>query len=377
MTRHLDAAPAARAGRAGPLRARRLLPCLWAACLPGLACSAGFTPLGVPGSQLLALSRDGQAGAGSLVGAGTGGFRWSQSRGLQPLPGAMSVRGVSASGRYVAGSSIDAEQREVASYWNADGELVRLGGLPDTAWQGGQVSVAFGISDEPRVVGVASNSEQGSTAFEWTAAGGMHALPLPKDGGSAGAGGVSDDGRQVYGWIEASPGARRGVLWHAGAAEPLFDERGRAAGEVLGGNRDLTVLLGIGTADARSVDAAYYWRTGAAARAASAPAALPSPQRLFVSDDAGRLLAGSAGSGANRVAVVWTPDAGLQSLRAALAARGIAVPPGWTLAAATGVSGDGRRLGGWGQHDGHFDSFVVDLPPAPAAAAATKERKAD
>lgn len=370
------------AGRVAPRRRLRgvlLASVLLASGLPPPALGAGFTPLGMPGSQLLALSRDGRVGAGSLVGASTGGFRWSDAHGIQSLPGAMSVRGVSASGRYVAGSSIDAEQREVASYWNADGELVRIGGLPGTAWQGGFVSVAAGISDEPRVVGVASSAEQGSAAFEWTAADGMRALPLPAEAKSAGAGGLSDDGRHVYGWIEATPGVRRGVLWRHDAPEPLVDAGGSPAGEVLGGNRDLTVLLGIGTADAGSVDAAYYWRAGTGARTTSAPVPLPSPQRLFVSDDGGRLLAGSAGSGANRVAVVWTAETGLQTLRAALAARGIAVPAGWTLAAATGVSGDGRRLGGWGQHDGHFDSFVVDLAATapPIAATATATPRAD
>lgn len=337
-------------------------------CLPALAWSAGFTALGMPGSQLLALSRDGRAGAGSLVGASSGGFRWSEAHGIQSLPGAMSVRGMSASGRYVAGSSIDAEQREVASYWNADGQLVRIGGLPDTTWQGGLVSVAFGISDEPRVVGFANDPEQHSMAFEWTADRGMHALPLPADAKAAHAGGLSDDGRHVYGWVESASGSRRGVVWHDGAPTVLASGSA-AAGEVLGGNRDLTVLLGIDVPPG-AVDLAYRWRADAGVQPLKPAAALPSPPRLFVSSDDGHVLAGSAGSGANRVALVWTQSTGLRPLRRWLAERGVAVPDGWTLAAATGISGDGRRIGGWGQHDGHFDSFVVDLPDAPPAASA-------
>ncbi|MBO9663700.1 hypothetical protein [Dokdonella sp.] len=324
----------------------------------------------MPGSQLLALSRDGRAGAGSLIGASTGGFRWSEAKGIQPLPGAMSVRGVSASGRYVAGSSIDAEQREVASYWTAEGELVRIGALPDTAWQGGLISIAFGISDEPRVVGVASNPEQRSTAFEWTADGGMRALPLPAEAKAARAGGVSDDGRHIYGWVESASGSRRGVLWRDGAPRLLGAVGGVAAGEVLGGNRDLSVLLGIDVPHGRGGDVAYRWSTDGGAQALKPGEALPSPLRLFVSSDDGRTLVGSAGNGANRVAVAWTAAAGLRSLDALLAAHGVAVPAGWTLAAATGISGDGRRIGGWGQHDGHVDSFVVELPDARDAASA-------
>jgi len=361
--------------RASAARALVLFACVCSTGLPAAADAAGFTALGMPGSQLLALSRDGRVGAGGLVGANTGGFRWSQSRGVQPLPGAMSVRAVSASGRYVAGSSIDAGQREVASYWNADGQLVRIGGLPGTAWQGGLVSIAFGISDEPRVVGVANSAEQRSTAFEWTSTHGMHALPFPAEAKSARAGGVSDDGRHVYGWVESSAGARRGVIWDDGAPKLLADAGSVAAGEILGGNRDLSVLLGVDAQHGGGADSAYRWRADDGVRTFESAAALPSPPLLFVSSDDGRLLAGSAGTGAGRVAVVWTQEAGLQSLDALLAARGVAVPPGWTLAAATGVSGDGRRIGGWGQHDGHFDSFVVDLP-APPSAPATHDTQA-
>lgn len=356
--------------RAGVAWRLALLSCTAASCLPALAWSAGFTALGAPGSQLLALSRDGRAGAGSLIGATTGGFRWSESKGMQPLPGAMSVRGVSASGRYVAGSSIDAEQREVASYWNADGELVRVGGLPGTAWQGGLVSIAFGISDEPRMVGIATSSEQRSIAFEWTAAHGMRALPLPPEAKVAWAGGVSDDGRHVYGWIEANSGPRRGVLWNDGAPRLLADTGRDAPGEVLGGNRDLSVLLGVDAPRGGASDLAYRWRADVGAQALKPLERSPSPLRLFVSSDDGRVLAGSAGNGANRVAMIWSHGAGLQPLSALLAARGVAVPVGWTLAAATGVSGDGRRIGGWGLHDGQFDSFVIDLPDAPSASAA-------
>lgn len=340
-----------------------MLACALAWCAHAFAAGAGFTALDMPGSQLLALSRDGRAGAGSLIGANTGGFRWSEANGIQPLPGAMSVRGVSASGRYVAGSSIDAGQREVASYWTAEGELVRIGALPDTGWQGGLVSIAFGISDEPRVVGVASNPEQRSTAFEWTAAGGMRALSLPAEAKAARAGGVSDDGHYIYGWIESASGSRRGVLWRDGAPRLLA-----AAGEVLGGNRDLSVLLGIDVPHGRGGEVAYRWSRDGGAQTLEPGDALPPLLRLFVSSDDGRTLVGSAGNGANRVAVAWTAATGLRPLDALLAVRGVVVPAGWTLAAATGISGDGRRIGGWGQHDGHFDSFVVELPDAPAVA---------
>lgn len=333
------------------LRAALLSSSALLACLPVSAPSAGFTALGAPGGRLLALSRDGRAGAGALTGAGSGGFRWSETEGVQVLPGAMSVQAISSSGRYVAGSSLDDEQREVASYWTADGSLVRLGGLPDTAWQGGLVSVALAVSDEPRVVGVANDLAQRRLAFEWRIGGGMRALPLPPEAKAARAGGVSDDGHRVHGWIEGTSGARHGVLWRDGTPQ-LLSSSGLAAGEVLGANRDLTVLFG----------AAYLWRADTGPQRLQPTDRRDSSLQLLAGSDDGRTLAGSVGNGASRAAAIWKPETGARPLERWLAERGVAVPDGWTLVAVTGVSGDGRRLGGWGQHDGQFDSFVIELP---------------
>jgi hypothetical protein len=73
------------------------------------------------------------------------------------------------------------------------------------------------------------------------------------------------------------------------------------------------------------------------------------------------MLAGVAGSGAQRVAMVWTSTRGVERLQDFLAARAITVPAGWSLLAATALSADGRRLGGFGLTDGRFDSFIVDV----------------
>lgn len=341
--------------------------CAWLALAPACAAAASFTALGAPGSQLMTLSRDGRSGAGSLVGGDSGGFRWSEADGVRSLPNAISVQGMSASGRYVAGSSLDAEQREVATYWNADGVVVRLGGLQDAAWQSGLVSIALGISDALRVVGIVTDPNQRVVAFEWAADRGMRALPLPADAKSARASGISEDGRRAYGWIESTTGPRRGVLWKDGSPQLLALPGDAAAGEVLGGNRDLSVLLGVDRLAGESGQTVYRWRTDTDAQRLKLPAPHPPPLHLFASSDDGRVLAGSAGAGGARTAMVWTSQRGLQSLERLLAERGILVPAGWTLSAATGLSGDGHRIGGWGIYAGRFDSFVVDLPEAAAS----------
>lgn len=310
---------------------------------------AGFHALSVPGSQLVALSADGRTAAGGLVGGPSGGFRWREDAPLQVLPAAISVRAISASGRYVAGSSADAAQREVATFWD-DGVAHSIDGIPD----GSVLSVAYGVTDQPRVAGTAVDTARGSTAFLWSRNEGLHALASA--GTSSGASGISADGRRIFGWSERNA-TRQGVLWHQGHACCVVDA---ASSEIIAANRSGTLMLGIAPDDAGN-DRPFCWLPDAGASRAPIAAAQDATRFVAVSDD-GRMLAGASGSGAQRVAVVWTDARGVERLDVFLAAEHIAVPQGWTLMAATAVSADGRRLGGFGLQDGRFDSFVIDLP---------------
>jgi len=319
---------------------------------------AGFHALSVPGSQLVALSADGHTAAGGLIGGTSGGFRWREGEPLQVLPGAMSVRAISASGRYVAGSSLDGAQREVATWWDADGVAHPIGGLAGADARGGVLSVAEGVNDQLSVAGTAVDTRRGSTAFLWTRDDGLRALV--SSGTSSGASGISSDGRRVFGWSERDS-ARQGVLWHQGRACCAVDA---ASSEITGANRSATLLLGVAGADQ-----AFRWMPDAGASSESIAAADDAARFVAASDD-GRVLAGASGSGAQRVAVVATDARGVERLDTYLAAERIAVPQGWTLMAATAVSADGHRLGGFGLMDGRFDSFVIDLPSSKGDAAA-------
>jgi hypothetical protein len=317
---------------------------------------AGFHALSVPGSQLVALSADGRTAAGGLVGGASGGFRWREGAPLEVLPDAMSVHAISASGRYVAGSSLDTAQREVATWWDADGVAHPIGGLAGADARGGVLSVAYGVTDQPRVAGTAIDTARGSTAFLWTRDEGLRALV--SNGASSGASGISSDGRRVFGWSE-SDDARHGVLWQQGRACCVADA---TPSEILGANRSATLLLGIASAQP------FRWMPDAGASNAPIATAEDAVRFVAASDD-GRVLAGASGSGAQRVAIVWTDVRGVERLDAFLAAEHVAVPAGWTLMAATAVGADGHRLGGFGLKGGRFDSFVIDLPVAPDAAA--------
>jgi hypothetical protein len=320
--------------------------------------AAAFVPLGLPGSRLAALSADGCVAAGNV--ADGGGFRWAVGSAVVRLDAAISVRALSPGGRYVAGSSLDDERREVASYWDAKGRVQRLGGAPGVDAIS-VVSQAFGITDEPRVVGGVGAA---ASAFVWSARAGLRVLPSP-DGAAACAYGISGDGETVYGWSESPRGERRGAVWAQGGARALVDASGRSVREIVAGNRAASVLLG--ALDAGG--AAYRWSE------ATGVVPLPvadAPQWFGAADD-GRLVVGSAGRGDARRAMVWAPSHGVVSFDAWIAARGVSLPPGWQVHALTAVSGDGTRVAGWGIHAGRFDSFVLDVSAAPRACAAAAE----
>lgn len=333
--------------------------------LPALA--AGFRAFGLPGSQLAALSADGQRAAGGLIGHTSGGFAWADGRGAEPLPGAMSVRAMSPNGRYVVGTTLDADGREVATWWSADGRAHPIGGFADADARAGVLSAAWGVADDLTIVGNAVDGRHASIAFAWSPSLGLRALEAGTGPGAAV--GISRDGRRVYGWIEDAQGRHACVIWNdlrlATRLEPTV------AKEPVGADRDANTVLVIAQGERGDSTPLAWFSSQPATPVSFGTSASTAPLRLVAASDDAQTLVGTLGSGAQRDAVVWTADGGIQSLTAFAHAHGIVVPPGWTLVAATAISADGRRIGGYGLRDGRFDSFVIDLPPRAVSAPAT------
>jgi len=334
--------------------------CLLAVVWPAAA-QAGFTALDLPGSQLIALSHDGCIAAGSLVGREAGGFRWTAGGRVELLREAVTVRGLSASGRYVSGSLLDAQARQVAAYWDATGRPHALGHLSGSAALG-QVSEAFGISDEPRAVGSTRRASRGSAAFVWTPDEGMRELPAPPQT-SARALGLGD-GRRIYGWLQTG-GSLNGVVWESGRARALSGAGGEPIGELLGADHRGEILLGV-SARNDGGRVAYRW-TDAAGVETLAPVTDVAQRYLFASSDDGRVMVGGSGTGERSQALVWLQGRAFLSLERLLSERGIALPADWHPAVLTAISGDGERLAGWGRVGERLDSFVVDLGSRDAA----------
>jgi uncharacterized membrane protein len=226
---------------------------------------------------------------------------------------------------------------------------------------GNVLSVAFGITDALQIVGSAATANRHSAAFCWNPVDGMHALTAPADGGKAL--GISHDGNRIYGWTQTRDRPRHGVLWRADgtAVAPDVDAQ---VDELTGGNGSATILFGI-AGDNGSRKRPYRWVPGTPARNLTrADLRSVAPIRFDAGSADGAIVVGSSGSGSDSIAFVWTPAGGAQPLADFLARRSISIPSGWTLSAATAISSDGHCLGGFGLHDGGFDSFIVDLTSA-------------
>lgn len=136
--------------------------------LAPLPAAAAFVALGLPGSQLTAIADDGRSAAGSMAGAASGGFHWRQDAGSRRLPDAVSVNGISPSGRYVVGSSLDRNADEVATWWDVDAVAHRIDGAAP--------SVGRAISDAGELIGIAGADGGARKAFRWSAAEGVRRL---------------------------------------------------------------------------------------------------------------------------------------------------------------------------------------------------------
>jgi len=142
------------------------MPVLAILLVASFAASDGrFVALDLPGSQLTALGADGQAAAGSLSGERGGGFRWQAGQGARMLPEAISVRAISPDGRYVAGSTLDADQIEVASWWDRDADAHPLAGLAHALGFDPMPTVALTVDNELLLGGTTLD---GGVHFQWS-----------------------------------------------------------------------------------------------------------------------------------------------------------------------------------------------------------------
>jgi len=365
--------------------------------LSGLAHASSFRTI-VQGGGVAGLSSNGRIATGVLATGfnGAPAWRWTPERGLEYIPGFLDANGASAWAQPIAGAVHDSDGYEVAAiaYSNAAvaGPVV-IGAYPGSSEVDGFFSAAYGVSDDGTAVGLAYDKTGNPIAFRWTAATGMKRLPVNRTDTFSRANGISHNGSIVFGWNDQTDGYRTGVIWQNGQPIDLVDADGNPVGEALAATADGSVVVGGGYYTANGSEA-WRWTaatgtqpigilpTGmpAAARAASTNAQsarfdlkqartaaapdgfLPPESYAFAVSDDGNIIVGASGMWPVRTASIWTPQDGLQVLADYVTARGVTIPDGWFLAAATAISADGETIGGWGlDADGIMAAFVIDL----------------
>jgi hypothetical protein len=220
----------------------------------------------------------------------------------------------------------------------------------------------------------------------------MSRLPVNRPDTFSRANGISHNGSVAFGWNDQNDGYRTGVIWTGGETIDLVDGIGQPVGEAYSATADGSVVVGGGYYTANGSEA-WRWTAATGTQAIGilptgqpiAPRAptskqsarfdqtkpataqdpngfLPPESYAFAVSDNGNVIVGASGVWPIRTATIWTPDTGLQPLADYITARGVTIPDGWALAAATAISSDGLTIGGWGiDAEGIMAAFIVDL----------------
>jgi uncharacterized membrane protein len=380
-------------------------------CMSAMAGS--FTSLDDAQFGLLSgVSRNGRIVVGSFASEGSyaGSFCWRKGAGTETV-NMGSVMNASSWAQPLAGATDDGTGNQVAalaySDVNSAGAYI-IGQFPGAEPQDNFYSEAYGYSDTGVAVGLAQDPSTNAIAFRWTAAEGMSRLAVERPDTYSRANGISGDGHIIYGWNDREDGFRTGIIWIDGSPTALHnpgmygDSFGSPPGEALASNYNGSVVVGQGYFDDLLQSEAWRWTAaggtqpigiilpserasfasllaqykmpaGALANARLDPTH-QNPDGFFyqaasyalaVSDD-GNTIVGNTSDGITTEAMIWTSSAGMMVLSDYVAARNIAVPPGFFLSSANALSADGLTIAGVGiDPTGTYSvPWVIDLHDA-------------
>jgi probable HAF family extracellular repeat protein len=256
--------------------------------------------------------------------------------------------------------------------WTASAGWVDLGS-PHTAGCGAdEVSAAFDISADGKVVVGMTWNGCTPDAFRWSDASGtgtfatLEVLGTPSPGSTNPptnrATVISDDGTVAAGFAQNGGADRSPALWLAdGSGEMLDPANTDVPGEVLAIDADGTTLAGNWGYDG------FVWtRSGGVTWLPRLDISLPSdPIYPNATDASGTLVFGGIGNAFFSIptAFVWSAAAGTRALADIAAAGGVPVPEGVVLNSVLGASSDGTVLIGTATDaDFALKTFVLRLP---------------
>ncbi len=323
--------------------------------------------LGGSGTQLeegkaTGVSDDGQVVVGYAKAADgqVRAFRWTKAGGMEELAGdggsESRAYGVSSDGRVVVGAVRGSDGRWQAVRWEVGKGMVVL--------KRGEAEIegeALGITPDGRViVGWWHNGGGEVRAFRWSEGKGFEDLGRFSDGDTAVATNVSEDGQVVVGWgnREGEEGERyhRAFRWTEGGGMEDLGEVGGGWSRAYGVSGDGRIVVGAAANQYRMV-VAFWWREGTMS-------VLTDPRQVYMQSAVARDISADGGVVVGETVPAggfwWTKRSGrVEFLQGRF---GELVSDGSVLAAAVGVSRDGRYIVGSGYtvERGRIEPFLLD-----------------
>jgi probable HAF family extracellular repeat protein len=311
----------------------------------------------------------GIVGLGDFAGGGTN--AGSAANGIS-TDGTVVVGYGTTDGRPIPSGGSTAFTRE-AFRWTAATGLVSLGVLPGSHLGTDARAVS---ADGSVIVGEGYNAAGFPEAFRWTAATGLQSLGFLPSCNRSTATGVSADGSVIVGYCVGTDFLNRAFRWTAagGMVELGALPSGYIVSRANAISADGLVIVGqIATGDNSSANReAFRWtEAGGYVVLGDLPGMQVNSEAFAVSAD-GSVVVGSAnGSTFADSSFIWDATNGLRSVRTILTQAALAT--GWSISSATGISGDGTKIVGFGSPSTDVaTSWLLDLnapPPPPASVA--------
>lgn len=329
--------------------------------------------------------------------------------GLGILPGYSSSRAfaMASDASVVAGTASTVSGMRQAFVWNAQQGSVALGFAP-----AGTNSAAVAVSADGSVIVVNGDSAAApatpAAVFRWSRVAGFVRLPSPDNATLCSGAGVSGDGTVIVGtclryngeafrWLaDAAPvglgrfgggsdqtssaaaisadgrlvvGVGHPVLtgalaWDAtGTATVLGKLPTDASAAATAASRDGAVVVGASLDSAGNAHAFRWTRQAGMEALGVLPDGISGSVATGASGYGTRIVGWGATASAGEVALVWDAANGWRSLAAALRADHRAELPGWKLERATAISDDGRGIVGYGTNpQGQTEAWRLLLP---------------
>ena len=257
-------------------------------------------------------------------------------------------------------------KEEGVLYDVASGNFKFLGHLGVSS--GADTSSAWGMSSDGKsIVGFSWNTASKGEGVYW-----KEGLPIAGLGStvptrSSRADAVSADGSVIAGWQDASNGVRQGAIWKNGVQQLLRDNDGNILGAASAISADGKTVVGI----KNSTGEGYIWNETDGTIFLSSDNSDFITSMSAISDD-GKVALGLSFDPTQSILMgegfIWTKEGGKVNLNDYVDTLGFD-DLGITLAIPTGISPDGKYIGGIGANYAESDAkgFLIKLPGAQLA----------